>query len=165
MLIYHCIHVLSYCATLLQLHPDWQNWIGLVKSLKLQVQFIYSSFKTILTWPTDSTKDGSHRVSQRMKWQSCSLHQSLLGPLHLCCVACCFVGILMVRVGVVSDSFANSCDLFPPLGLPCPNLIWGLVPSPIASCYACLLNCSILKGNGGAVGLGGRGEVGRNWGE
>lgn len=39
------------------------------------------------------------------------------------------------------------------------------MPSPIAPSSACLLNCSFLKGNGGAVGLGGRGEEGRNWGE
>ena len=66
------------------------------------------------------------------------------------------VGLLTVRVGSVSDSFACSWDPFSPTGLPSPALIWLCVSHLTVTCYAVFGHHPweaylLLKGDGGAV--------------
>jgi hypothetical protein len=44
----------------------------------------------------------AHRLSHRLKWQSCSLHGSVLRPLHTCysCLAGVFLGLQIVGEAV-----------------------------------------------------------------
>jgi hypothetical protein len=77
-------------------------------------------------------------ASQRLKWQSWSLHRSVLGPLHVhcSCIVWHFCGTPNSGSWRVSDSCTGSWDPFPPTGLPRPVLMWGFVPSLIICCYA-----------------------------
>lgn len=63
----------------------------------------------------------------------------------------------------VSDHVAYTWYPFPPTGLPCPALIWGFVPCLIVSCYDMFSGypwdaCPFVKGYGGGVDLGERGD-------
>ena len=82
----------------------------------------------------------AHRHSQRLKWLSQNLYESMLGPLHIffSCIACCTCGLQTVGVGIVFDSFTYMWDRFLTTGLPPPALMWGRVCaySLIVSCYA-----------------------------
>jgi hypothetical protein len=65
------------------------------------------------------------RSSQRLQQQTQILYESELGPLYICygCVALCFCGIPIDERRDISNSFACTCNPFPPTGLLHPAII------------------------------------------
>jgi hypothetical protein len=60
--------------------------------------------------------------------------------IYVIVVACCFCRTLNSGSESLSDSFTCSWAPFPPIGLPCPVLIGGCIPSLIVTCYAILVD-------------------------
>lgn len=60
-----------------------------------------------------------------------------------CCLALCFCQTPNSRSRCVSDSSTYSCDSFTSVELPCPDLIWGLLPC-LLLCFV-LFSCCFLK--------------------
>lgn len=65
---------------------------------------------TLGTWPTESTKQGSHGLTEVRRWHSGRLHGSDLGPLQIRCdrLAWCSCGTPDSGNRAGSDSFACS---------------------------------------------------------
>ena len=76
-----------------------------------------------------------------------------------------FCGTTNIEDGCTYDSFASSFDCLPPVCLPCPASIQGLLPRLIVSCcvlFDCHLleACSFLKRKQKGNGSGGEGRLG-----
>ena len=54
-------------------------------------------------------------------------------------LACCFCGTPNNGSIFISDSFACSSESFPPIELPCPASIQGLLPCLSGFCFVCLV--------------------------
>lgn len=112
----------------------------------------------------------AHRHSQRLKWLSQNLYESMLGPLHIfySCIACCTCWLQTVGVGIVFDSFTYMWDHFLTTGLPPPALMWGRVCaySLLYLVMPCLVNIPRRPApfwRETELGWMGEGEVAQSW--
>jgi hypothetical protein len=89
-------------------------------------------------WPTQSTKQGSNGLKDRPgKHEACiGLHQVF----SIYAVSVIF-GLLWDSKQVCLWHFCHLFDVFFPIRLPCPVLIWGLLPCLILSCFVIFLCC------------------------
>lgn len=91
------------------------------------------------TWPTKSTKWGTYWVTES--------EASNMEPARVYIRSSAYMLYLSVwyfcetpnsRSGSVLDSFACFWD-FPPVWMPCPASVWGLLPCFILCCFVCLV--------------------------
>ena len=114
-------------------------------------------------WPTKSTQQASYGL---MDMPSTGMHVSVPGPLHIP-VAVSWVFCRPTNSGkrCISDSLACCCDSFLPIGLPCPDPIWGLLYCLSVSCFV-LSGCLFFSEaagswSGGRIVGRGEGKVGK----